>query len=156
MEKTYIKPIDILLIEDNPGDVLLIKEILSENKIYNSLSVVNDGIGAMNYLYAKGKYKDSPRPDLIILDLNIPKKDGREVLAEIKKNNLLKSIPVVVMTISQAEEDILRVYKLHANCYITKPLDLNQFVKVVRSLENFWFSIVKLPAKSAKPTNSQE
>jgi two-component system, chemotaxis family, response regulator Rcp1 len=147
MEKTIINSIDILVVEDNPGDARLIKEVLNENKIFNSIYFVKDGVEAMDYLYAKGKYQDSPKPDLIILDLNLPKKDGREVLAEIKSDKDLKRIPVVIMTISQAEEDIFKSYNLHANCYITKPIDLNQFIKVIKSIENFWFSVVKLPLK---------
>lgn len=148
MAPINFNPIDILVVEDNIGDARLIKEVLNEHKIFNSLFIVNDGVEAMNFLMKNGKFKDAPKPDLIILDLNLPKKDGREVLAEIKGNNELKSIPVVIMTISQAETDILKSYNLHANCYITKPIDLDQFIKVVKSIEEFWFSIVKLPAKS--------
>lgn len=147
MAQTNFNAIDILVVEDNLGDARLIKEVLNEHKIFNSLFIVNDGVEAMNFLLKKEKYKNSPKPDLIILDLNLPKKDGREVLAEIKENKDLKSIPVVIMTISQAESDILKSYNLHANCYITKPIDLDQFIKVVKSIEEFWFSIVKLPAK---------
>lgn len=148
MTQPKFNPIDILVVEDNIGDARLIKEVLNEHKIFNSLFIVNDGVEAMNFLLKEGKYKDSPKPDLVILDLNLPKKDGREVLAEIKGNSNLKSIPVVIMTISQAETDILKSYNLHANCYITKPIDLDQFIKVVKSIEEFWFSIVKLPSKS--------
>ncbi len=148
MEHGLVNPIDILVVEDNPGDARLIKEVLNEQKIFNSLFIVNDGVEAMNFLLKKGKYKDSPRPDLVILDLNLPRKDGREVLADIKANDDLKRIPVVIMTISQAEADILKSYNLHANCYITKPIDLDQFVKVIKSIEDFWFSIVKLPSKT--------
>jgi chemotaxis family two-component system response regulator Rcp1 len=148
MEHPLLNPIDILIVEDNPGDARLIKEVLNEHKIYNSLFIVSDGVEAMNFLQKKGKYKDSPKPDLIILDLNLPKKDGREVLADIKADDNLKRIPVVIMTISQAEADILKSYNLHANCYITKPIDLNQFIKVIKSIEEFWFSIVKLPTKN--------
>ena len=148
MGQTKFNPIDILVVEDNSGDARLIKEVLNEHKIFNTLFVVNDGVEAMNFLLNKGKYKDSPKPDLIILDLNLPKKDGREVLAEIKENDDLKRIPVVIMTISQAEADILRSYNLHANCYVTKPIDLDQFINVVKSIEEFWFSIVKLPSKN--------
>src|SRR5664279_410088 len=144
MTQPKFNPIHILVVEDNIGDARLIKEVLNEHKIFNSLFIVNDGVEAMNFLLKKGKYNDSPKPDLIILDLNLPKKDGREVLAEIKGNNDLKSIPVVIMTISQAETDILKSYNLHANCYITKPIDLDQFIKVVKSIEEFWFSIVCL------------
>jgi two-component system, chemotaxis family, response regulator Rcp1 len=147
MEKPSFNSIDILVVEDNPGDARLIKEVLNENKIFNSLYIVRDGVEAMDFLYARGKFKESPKPDLIILDLNLPRKDGREVLAEIKSDKELKRIPVVIMTISQAEEDIFKSYNLHANCYVTKPIDLNQFIKVIKSIENFWFSVVKLPSK---------
>lgn len=147
MKKSAIKLIDILIVEDNDGDARLIREVLNDNKIFSSLYLARDGVEAMDFLNNKGKYKTSPKPDLIILDLNLPRKDGREVLAEIKSNEELKYIPTVIMTISQAEEDILKSYNLHANCYITKPIDLNQFIKVVKSIEEFWFSIVKLPPK---------
>jgi two-component system, chemotaxis family, response regulator Rcp1 len=147
MQNDNIKPIDILIVEDNTGDARLIQEVLNEGKVNNKLYVVNDGVKAMDFLHKKGEFSRAPLPDLIILDLNLPRKDGREVLAEIKEDNVLKKIPVVVMTISQAEEDILKSYNLHANCYITKPIDLDQFVKVVKSIEDFWFSIVKLPPK---------
>jgi two-component system, chemotaxis family, response regulator Rcp1 len=139
--------IDILIVEDNAGDARLIKEVFNENKLSNSLYFVKDGVETMDFLRNKGKYKGVPQPDLIILDLNLPKKDGREVLAEIKSDDSLKHIPVVIMTISQAEEDILRSYNLHANCFVSKPIDLLQFTKVVKSIENFWFSVVKLPVK---------
>ncbi len=147
MEKSNLNSIDILIVEDNDGDARLIREVFNENKLFNSLHFVRDGEEAMDFLFRRGKYDDAVRPDLIILDLNLPRKDGREVLAEIKSDPLLKQIPVVIMTISQAEEDILKSYNLHANCYVTKPIDLNQFSKVIRSIENFWFSIVKLPPK---------
>jgi two-component system, chemotaxis family, response regulator Rcp1 len=147
MDNSNFKLIDILVVEDNPGDALLIMEVLKSNKIHNSLHVVKDGVEAMNFLYQKGEYSEVPRPDLIFLDLNLPKMDGREVLAELKSDDELKHIPVVVMTMSQSEEDILRSYNLHANCYVTKPIDLDQFVKVVESIEDFWFSLVKLPSK---------
>jgi CheY-like chemotaxis protein len=147
MENNMLSNINILIVEDNRGDARLIKEVFYENKIFNALHFVSDGIEAMDFLFNKGKHTDAPKPDLIILDLNLPKKDGREVLAEIKSDPDLKHIPVVIMTISQADEDILKSYNLHANCYVTKPIDLNQFTKVVRSIENFWFSIVKLPPK---------
>jgi CheY-like chemotaxis protein len=140
-----LHPIEILLVEDNPGDSRLAKEALKESKLKNNLYVAEDGVEAMNFLYKTGKYSKMPRPDLIILDLNLPKKDGREVLAEIKNDDNLKRIPVVILTISKAEEDILKTYNLHANCYVTKPLDLDQFMKVVRSIEDFWLTIVKLP-----------
>ena len=136
---------NILLVEDNPGDSRLAKEALKESKLKNNLYVAEDGVEAMNFLYKTGKYSKMPRPDLVILDLNLPKKDGREVLAEIKNDDNLKRIPVVILTISKAEEDILKTYNLHANCYVTKPLDLDQFMKVVKSIEDFWLTIVKLP-----------
>ncbi len=139
--------IDILVVDDNKGDARLIQEILNENKIFNSLRIVTDGVEASDYLHKKGKYKKATMPDLILLDLNLPRKDGRELLAEIRQDPVLTHIPVVIMTISRAEEDILKSYNLHANCYITKPIDLNQFIEVVKSIENFWFSIVKLPNK---------
>jgi two-component system response regulator len=148
MGNTIMDSIDILVVEDNPGDARLIKEVLNDNKIYSSLYIVNDGVEAMEFLHNHGKYSSVPKPDIIILDLNLPKRDGREVLAEIKSDDELKHIPIVIMTISQAEEDILKTYKLHANCYITKPIDLNEFIKVVKSIEDFWFSVVKLPPKS--------
>jgi CheY-like chemotaxis protein len=149
MGNPVLDSIDILIVEDNPGDARLIKEVLNDNKVYNSLYIVNDGVEALNFLHNQGEYQNAPRPDIIILDLNLPKRDGREVLAEIKADEELRHIPVVIMTISQAEEDILKTYKLHANCYITKPIDLNEFIRVVKSIEDFWFSIVKLPAKNA-------
>lgn len=142
-----VRPIEILLVEDSPGDVRLTKEGIKESKMKNNLHVVGDGVEAMAFLRKKGKYANMPRPDLILLDLNLPKKDGREVLAEIKSDEDLKHIPVVVLTISKAEEDILRAYGLHANCYIVKPIDFDQFIKVVKSIEDFWFTIVKLPLK---------
>ncbi len=150
MGDTIVKSIDILVVEDNAGDARLIKEVLNDNKIFSTLYMVTDGVEAMDFLKNNGKYKNSPKPDLIILDLNLPRKDGREVLTEIKTDENLKYIPIVIMTISQAEEDILKSYNLHANCYITKPIDLNQFIKVVKSIEDFWFSIVKLPPKVNK------
>jgi chemotaxis family two-component system response regulator Rcp1 len=143
--KNSMHPIEILLVEDNPGDARLAKEALKESKLMNNLSFAEDGVEAMNFLYKKGKYSKAPRPDLIILDLNLPKKDGREVLEEIKTNEDLKRIPVVILTISKAEEDILKTYNLHANCFISKPIDLDQFIKVVKSIEDFWLTIVKLP-----------
>lgn len=148
MKNRPLKSIDILVVEDNPGDARLIREILNENKIFSSLYMAKDGVEAMDFLHNKGKFKSVPLPDLIILDLNLPKKDGREVLSEIKSDDRLKHIPIVIMTISQAEEDILKSYDLHANCYITKPIDLNQFITIVRSIEDFWFSVVKLPPKT--------
>ncbi|MBU4277575.1 MAG: response regulator [Proteobacteria bacterium] len=139
------KPVNILLVEDNPGDARLAQEALKENKVANTLHWVDDGVKALEFLRQQGPYADAPRPDVILLDLNLPRKDGREVLAEIKDDPDLKRIPVVVLTVSQAEEDILRTYDLHANCYITKPLDLDRFLEVVQQVENFWLTIVKLP-----------
>ena len=139
------KPIEILLVDDNPGDVRLAIEALKDSKINNHVSVTQDGVEAIAFLQRQGKYADAPRPELILLDLNMPKKDGREVLKEIKEDPDLRRIPVVILTISQAEEDILKAYNLHANCFITKPVDLIQFNKVVQSIEEFWFTIVKLP-----------
>jgi len=145
-----VHPIDILLVEDNPGDIDLAREALDMGKLHNTLHVVQDGMAAMDFLRKKGKYVTSPRPDLIILDLNLPKKDGRQVLAEIKEDEGLKRIPVVILTTSSAEEDILKTYNLHANCYITKPIDLQQFLRVVQSIEEFWLSIVVLPNGTKK------
>ncbi len=143
--KNKFKAVEILLIEDNPGDVRLTVEALKESKIINNLNVVDDGIEALSYLQKEGIYKDKPRPDLIILDLNLPKKDGREVLGEIKSEDSLKQIPIAILTTSEAEEDIIKSYELHANCYITKPVNMEQFIKVVKSVGDFWFSIVMLP-----------
>ncbi|MCY2996198.1 MAG: response regulator [Planctomycetota bacterium] len=137
--------IDILLVEDNEGDARLAKEAMRDSKIRNKLHHVFDGEEALDFLRRKGPYAQSPRPDLILLDLNLPRKDGREVLAEIKSDADLKCIPVVVLTVSSAEEDVLKSYNLHANCYITKPIDLDQFLKVIRSIEDFWLTIVRLP-----------
>ena len=141
------RPVEILLVEDNPGDVRLTLEAFKENKLHNKLHVVGDGEEAMAFLRGEGRYADAPRPDFILLDLNLPKKDGREVLAEIKGDPNLKRIPVVILTVSAAEEDVLRTYDLHANCYITKPVDLDEFIKVVKSIEEFWLTIVKLPVE---------
>ena len=140
-------PVEILLVEDNPGDARLAREGLSECKIRNNLHVVDDGVKAMAFLRRQSGYLNAPRPDLILLDLNLPRKDGREVLREIKEDEHLRLIPVVVLTTSKAEEDIISSYSLHANCYVTKPLGLQQFLDVVRSIEDFWFSIVRLPPK---------
>lgn len=140
-----IKIIDILLIEDDPGDIRLAYEALKEGKVQNSLNIVRDGVEALDYLFRRNGFKDALRPDLIILDLNLPRKDGREVLAQIKQDESLKRIPVVILTISKSEEDILKTYNLHANCFITKPLDLDKFIEVVQAIEDFWFTIVKLP-----------
>lgn len=144
-DDSTMRPVDILLVEDNPADIRLTREALKENKIVNTLAVALDGVEAMKYLHKQGKYSKVTKPDLILLDLNLPKKDGREVLAELKQDNNLKRIPVVILTSSQAEEDILKSYNLHANCYITKPVDFDQFLKVVNAIEDFWFTIVKLP-----------
>lgn len=140
-----VKPIEILLIEDNPGDVRLTEEALAEGKMCNNLTLAKDGIEAMAVLRREGDHADAGRPDLILLDLNLPKKDGREVLAEIKEDPDLKRIPVVILTSSKAEEDVVQAYDLNANCYITKPVDLDQFLFVVKSIENFWLSVVMLP-----------
>ena len=139
------KPIEILLVDDNAGDARLALESLKESKIRNTLNWVQDGVEAMAFLRRHGKYATAPRPDLILLDLNMPKMDGRKVLAEVKSDSDLKRIPVVILTISKSEEDILKTYDLHANCFITKPLDLDQFLKVIRSIEDFWLTIVRLP-----------
>jgi chemotaxis family two-component system response regulator Rcp1 len=139
------KPIEILLVEDNPGDVRLAVEALRDAKVANRLHIVEDGVEAMSFLRREGWYADVPRPDLILLDLNLPRKDGREVLAEIKQDADLKRIPVVILTSSAAEQDVVQAYNLYANCYITKPMDLDQFLKVVRSIEDFWLIVVTLP-----------
>jgi two-component system, chemotaxis family, response regulator Rcp1 len=139
------KPVEILLVEDNPGDVRLTMEALKEGRLLNHVSVAEDGVEALAFLRQEGKYADEVRPDLILLDLNLPKKDGREVLAEIKEDPELRQIPVVVLTTSTAEQDVLGTYDLHANCYINKPVDFEQFIKVVKSVGDFWFSVVILP-----------
>lgn len=137
--------IEILLVEDNPGDVRLTEEALKEGKVVNRVNVVQDGVEALAYLRKEGEYASAETPDLILLDLNLPKKDGREVLAEVKEDPDLRMIPVVVLTTSRDEQDILKSYDLHANCYITKPVDFEQFIGVVRAIEDFWLSVVKLP-----------
>jgi CheY-like chemotaxis protein len=144
------RPVDILLVEDNPGDVRLTQEALLDGKVWCNLHHAADGIEALEFLGREGKYFGSPRPDLILLDLNLPRKDGREVLAEIKEDPRLRSIPVVILTTSRAEEDVLKSYGLHANCYIVKPIDLDQFIKVVQSIEDFWLCIVQLPPAVVK------
>jgi two-component system, chemotaxis family, response regulator Rcp1 len=148
-EQGFTKSVEILLVEDNPGDVDLAREALEDSKLCNRLSVVGDGEKAMAFLRQEAPYSDAPRPDLILLDLNLPRKDGREVLAEIKADASLKRIPVVILTTSSAEQDVLRSYNLHANCYITKPINLDQFLHVVRSVHSFWLSIVVLPPNGA-------
>ena len=142
-----MRPAELLLVEDNPGDIRLTKEALKESKMVLNLHVVKDGVEAMAFLRQEGKYEDSPRPDLILLDLNLPKKDGREVLAEVKADEALKLIPVVILTTSRNEEDLLNAYDLHANAYVTKPLDLEQFLHIVSKIEEFWLTIVRLPGR---------
>ncbi len=138
-------PIQILMIEDNDGDVLLTTEALKLGKVSNNLSVVHDGIEAMDFLHGRGRFASAPRPDLVLLDLNLPRRDGRHVLAEMKSDPGLRSIPVVILTSSKAEEDVARMYDLHANCYIVKPVDFRSLTEIVRSIDSFWFSIVRLP-----------
>ena len=150
-EKILGKPIEILLVEDNAGDVRLTVETLRDAKVLNHLITVGDGIEALALLRRQGKYAAARRPDVILLDLNLPKMDGREVLAEIKNDDDLKRIPIVVLTTSSAEEDILKSYNLHANCYISKPVDLERFIQVVKSIEDFWFTVVKLPDGNGAP-----
>ena len=142
------KPMEVLLVEDSAGDVRLTREALKDAKVHVHLQVASDGIEAMAFLKQEGQHVRAPRPDLILLDLNLPKKDGRQVLEEIKQSPSLKSIPVVILTTSASEADILRSYMLHANCYITKPVDLNGFLDVVKSIDNFWLSVVKLPRET--------
>jgi CheY-like chemotaxis protein len=143
-------PIEILLVEDNAADVRLTQEALREGKVKNRMSVARDGVEALQFLRREGQFAQVPRPDLILLDLNLPRMDGRQVLAEIKADDDLRLIPVVVLTTSSAELDIVKSYALHANCYITKPVDLEQFVQVVKSIDDFWLTIVKLPPESAQ------
>lgn len=145
-DRSLTRPLEVLLVEDNPGDVRLTREALREGKMRINLHVASDGVEALDFLRSRGPHADAVRPDLILLDLNLPKKDGREVLEDIKADPALRFIPVVVLTSSQAEQDIRRAYDLHANCYVTKPVDLDQFFHVVRSIEDFWFTIVKLPS----------
>lgn len=146
----FVSPVEILLVEDSPADVRLTREALKEEKLHINLNVVGDGVEAMKYLRKEGKYSKAIKPDLILLDLNLPKKDGREVLKELKSDDNLRVIPTVILTISKAEEDLVKTYNLHANCYITKPLDLNQFSHVVKSIKDFWLTIVKLPPNGDK------
>ncbi len=141
------RPIEILMVEDNPGDVRLTVEALKEGKVRNNLHTVQDGVEALAFLRQQGRYEQTPRPDLILLDLNLPKMNGREVLAEIKEDPDLKRIPVVILTVSKAEEDIIKSYNLHANCYITKPVNLDRFIEVVKSIEGFWLTVVMLPPR---------
>ncbi len=147
MKTAEIRPIEILLVEDSPSDAEFTVEALKEAKVRNHLSIVEDGVQAMDFLRRQNGFTQAPRPDLIMLDLNLPRKDGREVLAELKADNNLKTIPVVVLTTSRAEQDVLRVYQLHANCYITKPVDFQQFLNEVRSIESFWLFVVTLPPR---------
>ena len=142
---TTNKPITILMAEDNATDVMLTKEALAHAKLLNTLHVVDDGIEAMDFLHRRGKHVKAPQPDLILLDLNMPRKNGQEVLAEIKESDRLKHIPVVILTTSKAEEDVVKAYGLHANCYVIKPVDFDVFAEVVRSIQQFWFSVVTLP-----------
>lgn len=142
---SHAKLLKILLVEDSPSDAVLIEETLGESKLLNELHLVRDGVEAAEFLYKRGKYSNAPRPDLILLDLNLPKKNGRELLAEIKVDEHLMTIPVVILTTSSAEVDILRSYQLHANCYLVKPIDLDQFIGVVKSIEHFWLALVELP-----------
>jgi CheY-like chemotaxis protein len=142
---TGMPAFEILLVEDSPGDVRLTREALKDAKMHINLHVASDGIEAMAFLNREEEYSDVPRPDLILLDLNLPRKDGRQVLEEIKVNPALMTIPIVILTTSASEEDVLRSYRLHANCYISKPVDLDGFLKVIKSIDNFWLSIVKLP-----------
>jgi len=142
-----VVPIEVLLVEDDPGDILMTREAFDEHKVRNRLNVVSDGVEALAYLRREGKYADAVRPDLVLLDLNLPRRDGREVLAEIKKDEDLHHIPVVVLTTSQADEDILCSYQLHANSYVSKPVDFDRFISVVRQIDDFFVSVVKLPPR---------
>jgi CheY-like chemotaxis protein len=144
------RPIEVLLVEDDPGDILLTREAFDLNKVHNRLNVVNDGEQAMAFLRREGAYADAPRPDLILLDLNLPRMSGTEVLREVKADAVLRTIPVVVLTTSEAEEDILRSYRLHANAYVTKPVDFEQFIRVVRQIDDFFVTVVKLPAQGQR------
>lgn len=142
--------IEILLVEDNPGDVRLAEEALRDNKLYNRVSVVQDGVEALKFLRREGKFAEAPRPDIILLDLNLPRKDGREVLAEIKGDKDLRRIPVVILTTSQSEDDVHKTYDLSGNCYIAKPVNWEQFIEIVKSIENFWLTVVKLPRDASE------
>ncbi len=141
----HVEIVDVLLVEDDPGDVLLIEEAFADNKVHNRLHTVSDGVEALAFLRREGRYADAPQPDLVLLDLNLPLKDGREVLGEIKADEALRHIPVVVLTTSKAEEDVLRSYKLHANAYVTKPVDLDQFIRAIQQIDDFFVTVVKLP-----------
>jgi CheY-like chemotaxis protein len=143
----HVEMIDVLLVEDDPADVLLIEEAFADNKVRNRVHHVSDGVDALAFLRREGEYSDAPHPDLVLLDLNLPRKDGREVLAEIKGDDALRHIPVVVLTTSKAEEDVLRSYKLHANAYVTKPVDFERFIDVVRQIDEFFVTVVKLPTR---------
>jgi CheY-like chemotaxis protein len=143
------RPIEILLIEDNPGDVRLTQEVLKDAKVSNNLSVVQDGVEALAFLHREGRYEDAPRPDIILLDLNLPRMDGRELLAEIKADQTLMHIPVLVLTTSEADADVLKAYNLHANCYIVKPLELDRFIEIMEAIEHFWLNIAELPVAEA-------
>ena len=149
-----LNAIDVLLVDDDPGDTLMIREAFEHNKVRNALASVADGVQAMQYLRREGEYADAARPDLILLDLNLPRKDGREVLAEVKGDPELRTIPVVVLTTSKAEEDVLRSYDLHANAYVTKPVDFDRFIEVVRQIDEFFVSVVKLPPGRRPPAAS--
>ena len=147
LQARHWQPIEILLVEDNPGDVELTREALDAAKVRNRLHVVDNGADAVEFLFRRGKFEDVPRPDIILLDLNLPKKDGRQVLSEIKAEPSLSQIPILVLTTSQAEEDILHAYQLHANCYVTKPVDFKQFLHIISTIEDFWLGVVKLPKR---------
>lgn len=145
MTESFVEVVDVLLVEDDPGDVLMTREAFEHHKLRNKLHVVADGVEALQFLHREGEYADAPRPGLILLDLNLPRKDGREVLADIKSDESLRSIPVVVLTTSEAEEDILRSYDLHANAYVTKPVDFDRFIDVIQQIDDFFVTVVKLP-----------
>jgi len=145
LDKSEIRPIRILLVEDNPGDIRLAQEALKEDKLSSDLYVVNDGMSAMQFLRGEGAYKDTPSPDLVLLDLNLPRMDGREVLAEVKRDPELSKIPIVVLTTSRNEEDVCRAYTLNCNCYVTKPVAFDDYIEVIKAIDSFWFSVVALP-----------
>jgi CheY-like chemotaxis protein len=148
-ERSSPRAIEILMVEDNPGDVRLTREALKDHKVWNELHVVEDGVAALDFLFRRPPHEHAPRPDLVLLDLNLPKKDGREVLAAIKGDEQLRTIPVVILTTSQAEEDVIRAYQLNANCYVTKPVDFDQFTRIVRAIEHFWLTVVTLPPRQS-------